>query len=47
VWFYGLGFGARLLAPFFAKPGAWRLLDAAIGIIMTLIAISLVWPLFR
>ncbi|MDT5009725.1 MAG: L-lysine exporter family protein LysE/ArgO, partial [Mycobacterium sp.] len=24
VWFFGLGFGARLLRPFFAKPRNWR-----------------------
>jgi L-lysine exporter family protein LysE/ArgO len=41
VWFYGLGYGARLLQPFFARPSAWRLLDCAIGLVMALIAISL------
>ncbi len=24
TWFAGLGYGARLLAPVFARPGAWR-----------------------
>jgi L-lysine exporter family protein LysE/ArgO len=42
VWFYGLGFGARLLAPVFARPAAWRLLDAAIACVMWAIALSLV-----
>lgn len=41
VWFYGLGYGARLLQPFFARPSAWRILDCAIGLVMALIAISL------
>lgn len=45
VWFYGLGYGAALLAPLFAKPAAWRVLDAAIGVIMWGIAGSLVLSL--
>jgi L-lysine exporter family protein LysE/ArgO len=31
VWFVGLGYGARLLAPWFRRAVAWRVLDAAIG----------------
>jgi L-lysine exporter family protein LysE/ArgO len=31
LWFTSLGFGARLLAPVFAKPRAWQMLDALIG----------------
>ncbi|MDM0114534.1 LysE/ArgO family amino acid transporter [Variovorax sp. J22R133] len=38
VWFFGLGFGARMLAPVFARPGAWRVLDALIGATMLLLA---------
>src|SRR5579864_1702323 len=34
LWFTSLGFGARLLAPLFSKPLAWRVLDAIIGISM-------------
>ncbi len=41
VWFFSLGFGARLLAPLFAKPIAWKLLDGAIALIMWAIAVSL------
>ncbi len=41
VWFFGLGYGARLLQPVFAKPAAWRVLDVLIGIVMALLAISL------
>ena len=41
VWFFGLGYGARRLAPLFAKPVAWRVLDASIAAVMTLIALSL------
>ncbi|WP_395703787.1 LysE/ArgO family amino acid transporter [Aquabacterium sp.] len=33
-WFAGLGFGARWLAPWFARPRAWQLLDGLIGVTM-------------
>jgi len=42
VWFTGLGFGARLLSPLMARPVTWRVLDAAIGVVMLTIAIVLV-----
>ena len=41
VFFFSLGFGARLLAPLFARPVAWRWLDAIIGVVMWAIAASL------
>ncbi|GGC77244.1 LysE/ArgO family amino acid transporter [Undibacterium terreum] len=41
LWFCALGFGARLLSPLFAKPIAWRLLDGLVGVIMLLLAVSL------
>ena len=41
AWFSGLGFGARYLAPLFARPLAWRLLDGAIGLVMLALAGSL------
>ncbi|KVE31223.1 LysE/ArgO family amino acid transporter [Burkholderia sp. TSV86] len=31
IWFVGLGYGARLLAPWFKRAFAWRVLDGAIG----------------
>jgi L-lysine exporter family protein LysE/ArgO len=40
-WFFGLGFGARLLAPALARPSAWRVLDASIGAVMLWLALSL------
>lgn len=43
VWFFGLGYGAGKLAPVFAKPNAWRLLDIAIGCVMWAIAAGLLW----
>jgi L-lysine exporter family protein LysE/ArgO len=33
-WFSALGYGARLLAPWFARPSAWRVLDVAVGLTM-------------
>jgi L-lysine exporter family protein LysE/ArgO len=42
VWFAGLGFGARLLAPVFERPIAWRILDIVVGGIMWWIALGLV-----
>jgi len=41
LWFYSLGFGARLLAPVFARPVAWRVLDGLIAVVMAMIALSL------
>lgn len=42
IWFYGLAYGARLLAPLFARPAAWRLLDAAVALVMWAIAARLI-----
>lgn len=41
-FFFALGYGARLLAPVMARPSSWRILDAAIGLVMAAIAIRLV-----
>ena len=41
LWFGGLGCGARLLSPLFARPVAWRVLDALIGVTMWAIALKL------
>ncbi len=41
VFFFTLGYGARLLAPFFARPSAWRVLDLGVGILMWTIAFLL------
>ena len=43
VFFILLGFGARLLAPLFARPKAWRVLDGLVGATMWAIAISLIF----
>ena len=41
VWFFALGYGARLLAPLFAKPVAWRVLDSLIAVIMLGLGLTL------
>ena len=41
VFFFALGYGARLLAPLFAKPRSWQVLDAVIAVTMWGIAIKL------
>ncbi len=46
-WFTSLGFGSRLLAPIFARPIAWRVLDALLAIVMWGIALTLLWTTFR
>lgn len=42
LWFGLLGFGARFAAPLFAKPIAWRVLDAGIAVLMLVLAVLLV-----
>lgn len=42
VFFFALGYGARLLRPVFTRPGAWRVLDLGIGVVMCTIAASLI-----
>ena len=41
VFFAALGYGARSLAPVFARPGAWIWLEAGVGVLMWTIAASL------
>jgi L-lysine exporter family protein LysE/ArgO len=38
VWFTALGYGARRLAPLFARPRAWQVLDALVGLTMLVLA---------
>lgn len=44
VWFTTLGWGARWLAPLFATPQAWRILDAGIALLMLGLAALLLRP---
>ncbi len=41
VFFFSLGFGARALAPVFARPRAWQVLDVVVGLTMWAIAAKL------
>ena len=47
IWFFAIGFGARLLRPVLARPWTWRILDACIALIMFVIATGLVLDLLR
>ena len=41
LWFSALGLAARALAPAFARPIAWRVLDGIIAMVMTCVATGL------
>ena len=41
VFFFALGYGARLLSPIFRRPRAWQVLDAGIAVVMWTIAFGL------
>lgn len=43
VFFFSLGFGAGWLRSVFQKPASWRVLETAIGLVMWLIALKLVF----
>lgn len=42
-FFFALGYGARILAPLFARPASWRVLDGLIALTMWAIAAGLLW----
>lgn len=41
LWFFSLGFGARLLRPVFSRPGAWRALDGVIAVVMLALGVRM------
>ncbi|WP_108814246.1 LysE/ArgO family amino acid transporter [Loktanella sp. Alg231-35] len=41
VFFFSLGYGARLLAPVMQSARAWRILDVLIGVVMWALAVKL------
>lgn len=43
LWFSALGFGARAASRLMSRPITWRILDIAIGIVMVLIAVRLLF----
>ena len=47
LWFFALGYGARLLAPLFERPKTWQLLDGFIAFVMFSIAASLTLNMFQ
>ena len=47
LWFGVLGYGARWLAPWFARPRAWQILDSLTGVIMAALAVLLLPHAFQ
>ena len=45
IFFFSLGYGARLLSPFMENPKAWRYIDGGIAIVMFTIAFTIALPL--
>jgi L-lysine exporter family protein LysE/ArgO len=43
-WFFGLATGARFLSRWLSTPGAWRILDAVIAVVMIGLGLSLILP---
>ena len=43
TWFAAIGFGAHALAPYAARPRVWQIVDIAIGIVMVLISLRLIF----
>ena len=43
TWFSTVGFGATAAAPLMSRPITWRVLDVVIGVVMLLIALSLLF----
>jgi L-lysine exporter family protein LysE/ArgO len=41
LWFFGLGFGARLLRPIFARPRSWQVLDGIIAVVMLVLGLRM------
>lgn len=46
LWFFGLGYGARVLEPLFARASAWRVLDGLIALVMAALSASLLHRFF-
>ncbi len=46
LWFTGLTFGAHKLAPHFQKARTWQVLDVGIGVLMFVMATTLLIPLY-
>ena len=46
LFFFSLGYGAKRMGGWLARPNAWRILDGVIGGLLLLIAVQLLQPLF-
>lgn len=46
IWFFGIGYGARLLTPLFKRKKMWVILDCLVGTVMFYIAYRLVAYVF-
>lgn len=44
LFFFTLGYGAKLLTPVFTNPKSWNVLDAVVGVTMLLLAWQLLLP---
>lgn len=42
LWFSALGFGSGRLAPLFARPRSWQVLDAGIAVVMVVIGVGVI-----
>lgn len=42
VFFFSLGYGARLLSPYMQSPRSWQVLDVMIGVVMWALAVKLI-----
>nr|WP_220224989.1 LysE/ArgO family amino acid transporter [Gilliamella sp. ESL0443] len=42
IWFFGIGYGARLLTPLFRQKRMWVILDSVVGLVMFYIAYRLI-----
>jgi len=47
VFFFGLGYGARILAPLLQSARSWRFLDIGIGLVMWALALKLILSVFK
>jgi len=47
VWFFGIGYGARLCAPWLSKPSTWRVINAVIALMMFAFAAGLLYQLYQ
>ncbi len=42
IFFFSLGYGAKFISPFMNSSRSWRILDSAVGVLMWLLAASLI-----